>query len=127
MISMDNIFEDAERLYRAVYPPSHPGLFWKKDGSLSPSAFADPHGLSVERGFYRKPEEVVEKMKKTFSGCIVSLSVRNCRDVGAVVKYLPSRDNGFHSEVHGSDTVALLSKSQRFHLAEVANKEYMQE
>ena len=63
---MDNTFDDSERLYRAVYPPSHPGMFWKKDGRISPSAFADPRGLSVERGIYRKSEEIVEKMKKTF-------------------------------------------------------------
>ena len=123
---MDNVFEDAERLYRAVYPPSHPGMFWKKDGRISPSAFADPRGLSVERGFYRSSEEIVEKMKKTFSGCIVSWSVRDCRDVDAVVKYLPSKDNEYHSEVHSSDTVVLLNKSQRFHLAQVANEEYME-
>ena len=66
-------------------------------------------------------------MKKVFSGCIVSLSVQECREVDAVVKYLPSRDNEYHSEIHSSDTVVLLNKSQRFHLAEVANKEYMEE
>ena len=124
---MDNTFKDTERLYRAVYPPSHPGMFWKKDGRISPSAFADPKGLSVERGFYRKSEEIVEKMKKTFTGCIISLSVLNCKEVDAVVKYLPSKDNNYHSEIHGSDTIALLNKSQRFHLAEVANAEYMEE
>lgn len=124
---MDNTFENTEKLYRAVYPPSHPGMFWKKDGRISPSAFADPKGLSVERGFYRKSEEIIKKMKKTFSGCIVSFSVHNCRDVDAVVKYLPSKNNDYHSEVHGSDTVVLLSKSQRFHLAKVANNEYMGE
>lgn len=124
---MDNMFDDAERLYRAVYPPSHPGMFWKKNGRISPSAFADPKGLSVERGFYRKSEEIVKKMKTSFSGCIISFSVRNCRDVDAVVKYLPSKANKYHSEVHGSDNVALLSKSQRFHLAEAANEEYMEE
>ena len=112
---MDSTFEGAERLYRAVYPPSHPGMYWKKDGRISPSAFADPKGLSVERAFYRKSEEIVEKMKK------------DCRDVDAVVKYLPSRDNEYHSEIHSSNTVVLLNKSQRFHLAEVANKEYMEE
>ena len=124
---MDSTFEGSERLYRAVYPPSHPGLFWKKDGKISPAAFADPHGFSVERGFYRKPEEIVEKMKKTFSGCIVSLSVQNCRDVNAVVKYLPSSTNENHSEIHSSDTVDLLNKSQRLYLAKVINKEYMEE
>jgi len=101
-------------------------LYWVLK-RFAPSAFANPKGLSVERGYYRKPEEIVAKMKKIFSGCIVSLSVRDCRDVYAVVKYLPSKDNNYHSEVHGSDDVVLLSKSQRFHLAEVANKEYMEE
>ena len=61
------------------------------------------------------------------SGCIVSLSVQDCRDVDAVVKYLPSKNNEFHSEIHSSDTVVLLNKSQRFHLSEVANEEYMEE
>ena len=123
---MDNTFEDAERVYRAVYPPSHPGMFWKKNGKISPAAFADPKGLSVERGFYRKPDEIVEKMKKVFSGCIESLSVGDCRNVDAVVKYLPTKGNEYHSEIHSSDTVILLNKSQRLHLAEVANKEYME-
>ena len=85
MIFMDNAFEDTERLYRAVYPPSHPGMYWKKDGRISPSAFADPKGLLVERGFYRKPEEIVEKMKRTFSGCIVSLSVRVSLSITVIV------------------------------------------
>ena len=66
-------------------------------------------------------------MKKTFSGCIVSLSVQNCRDVNAVVKYLPSSTNEYHSEIHSSDTVVLLNKSQRLYLAKVINKEYMEE
>ena len=124
---MDSKFEGAERLYRAVYPPSHPGMFWKKNGRISASAFADPKGLSVERGYYRAADEVVAKMKKSFSGCIVSVSVQDCTDTDAVVKYLPSASNAYHSEIHGSDKVALLNKSQRYHLAEVANEEYMEE
>lgn len=124
---MDNTFEDNEKLYRAVYPPSHPGMFWKKDGSISPSAFADPKGLSVERGLNRDTSEIINKMRKKFTGCIISLNTKNCRDVKAVVKYMPSKDNEYHSEIHGSDTVVLLNKSQRFHLAQVANKEYMEE
>lgn len=58
---MDNTFTDSERLYRAVYPPSHPGMYWKKDGTLSSAAFAEPKGLSVERGNYRDRGEVVQK------------------------------------------------------------------
>lgn len=124
---MDSSFDGAERLYRAVYPPSHPGMFWKKDGTISSSAFSDPKGLSVERGYYREPEEIIDKMRRTFTGCIVSLSVQNCRDVEAVVKYLPSKTNEYHSEIHGSDTKVQLSKSQRLQLARVAHNEYMED
>lgn len=123
---MNNTFPDEEKLYRAVYPPSHPGMFWKKDGTLSPAAFADPKGLSVERGDNRLSEKIIDKMKKTFSGCIVSVTVKECHETNAVVKYLPTNGNMYHSEIHGSSTVALLNKSQRFYLAQRANREYME-
>lgn len=123
---MDDNFNDSEILYRAVYPPSHPGMFWKKNGKLSPAAFADPKGLSVERGFYRKTEEVVDKMKSFYKGCIISVSVGDCRETEAVVRYMPT-NNEYHSEIHGSDTVKLLNKSQRLHLAEKAKAEYMEQ
>ena len=124
---MDNTFKEDERLYRAVYPPSHPGMFWKKDGTLSPSAFADPKGLSVERGYYRAAEQIVEKMKKTFSGCIVSVSVGDCINTEAKVRYLPSKDNTYHSEIHKSEEQKLLDRKQRLDLARAAQKEYMEE
>ena len=123
---MDDTFTEEEKLYRAVYPPSHPGMFWKRDGSLSPAAFADPKGLSVERGDKRSSETIVKKMKKTFSGCIVSVTVENCHETDAVVKYLPSESNKYHSEIHGSPTTLLLDKSQRYYLAKKANIEYME-
>ena len=50
---MDNIFPKNEKLYRAVYPPEAAELFWKADGSISSAAFADPKGLSVDRGDFR--------------------------------------------------------------------------
>lgn len=124
---MDNTFENTEKLYRAVYPPSHPGMFWKKDGSLSPSAFADPKGLSVERGFYRETKEIIKKMNEKFTGCIVSLNVGNCREVNANVKYIPTKSNKYHSEIHGSETNIKLDKIQRYRLAQMAKKEYMEE
>lgn len=123
---MDDTFTEEEKLYRAVYPPSHPGMFWKRDGSLSPAAFADPKGLSVERGDTRSSEIVLKKMKKTFSGCIVSVTVENCHETDAVVKYLPSNSNKYHCEIHGSPTILLLDKSQRYYLAKKANIEYME-
>ena len=47
---MDNTFELNEKLYRAVYPPDVAEMFWRKDGTISSAAFADPRGLSVNRG-----------------------------------------------------------------------------
>lgn len=117
---MDNTFNNTEKLYMAVYPPEIADMYWKIDGSISSAAFADPKGLSVDRGWYRSDNEVIVSMRKRFTGHIVSLYVRNCRDTGAVVRYLPSSSNKYHSEIHGSESEPLLSKSQRRHLAKAA-------
>ena len=114
---MDNEFKSDEKLYRAVYPPEIADMFWKKDGSVSSAAFADPKGLSVDRGDYRSDTTVILSMQKKFTGHIISLYVKNCIDIGAAVKYLPSRANPYHSEIHGSNTAPLLTKSQRRFLA----------
>lgn len=63
-------------------------------------------------------------MRKFFHGCIISLTVEQCRDVDAVIKYKPSKRSEYHSEIHGSEEVPLLSKSQRKKLAERAKIEY---
>ncbi len=117
---MDNTFLNTEKLYRAVYPPGVADIYWKIDGSLSSAAFADPRGLSVDRGDYREDQEVVDDMRLRFSGHIISLFVKNCFDAGAIVRYLPSRSNKYHSEIHGNDETPLLSKSQRRALARSA-------
>ncbi len=117
---MDDTFSSSEKLYRAVYPPEIAEMFWRRDGSVSSAAFADPKGMSVDRGDYRLDAEVKSDMNKRFIGSIVRLYVKNCRDAGAVVLYLPSRNNPYHSEIHGSDTNILLSKQQRHYLARKA-------
>ena len=117
---MDNTFNNTEKFYRAVYPPEVADIFWKKDGSISSAAFADPKGLSVDRGNYRPDAEVLESMRKKFNGHIISLYVKNCVDTGAVVIYSPSKPNPYHSEIHGNEKTILLSKSQRRFLAQKA-------
>ena len=114
---MDEHFEKDEKLYRAVYPPEVKNMFWKKDGSISSAAFADPKGLSVDRGDYREDAEVIKDMKRRFDGGIIRLYAKNCMETGAVLKYLPSRRNRYHTEIHGSDDKVLLSRSQRRFLA----------
>ena len=117
---MDDHFNKNEKLYRAIYPPEVNAMFWRKDGTVSSAAFADPKGLSVDRGNYRTDAEVIDNMKKRFTGRILSLYVKHCIYTGAVVKYLPSKNNPYHSEIHGNDTTPLLSKSQRLFLAKHA-------
>ncbi len=120
MHSLDNKFKLNEKLYRAVYPPEITEMFWRKDGSISSAAFADPKGLSVDRGYHRSDNDVVTVMQERFTGRIVSLYVKNCLDIGAALKYLPSAVNPYHSEIHGSDNTLLLSKQQRLSLARKA-------
>lgn len=117
---MDNKFKGDEKLYRAVYPPEVADMFWRKDGTVSSAAFADPNGLSVDRGDYRPDHEVTEDMHKRFSGNIIRVYVKNCTDIGAVTLYLPSKKDPYHSEVHGSRTNKLLSKQQRLFLSRKA-------
>lgn len=117
---MDNTFQINEKLYRAVYPPEIMEMYWKKDGNISSAAFADPKGLSVDRGNFREDTAVVSEMRKKLAGHIVFLYVRHCFDIGAIVKYLPSKNNPYHSEIHGNEENPLLSKSQRRFLADRA-------
>lgn len=122
---MNEFFPDDEKLYRAVYPPEQADMFWKDDGSVSSAAFSDPNGLSVERGNFRTDDAVIEEMKKQFTGRVVSVNAKQCRDVQAVIRYLPTRRSAYHSEIYGSKEKKLLTKSQRRRLAEVAKIEYM--
>lgn len=121
---MNNIFSDYEKLYRAVFPESYIQMFWRKDGTVSSAAFTDREGLSVERGDFREDKRVIEEMQKFFNGCIISLTVEQCRKVDAIVKYKPTTRSKYHSEIHGSKEVPLLNKSQRKRLADVAKMEY---
>ena len=114
---LPNRFNDDEKLYRAVLPKNE---FWKTDGTLSSAAFKDKNGVSVERGYYRPDEEVAEDMLQRLQGNIVSITVKNCNDVKALVLYKPSAVSEYHSEIHSSETKILLTDSQRKRLASCA-------
>ena len=121
---MDNTFSDSEKLYRAVFPESYMEMFWKRSGKGSSAAFSDKAGLSVDRGDFRDDKIVIEDMHRFFQGCIISFTVEQCREAKIVVKYKPSKRDKYHSEIHGSEDVPLLSKLQRKKLAEVVKMEY---
>ena len=114
---MNDTFLPDEKLYRAIYPPEVAAMYWKRDGSLSHVAFADSRGLSVDRGDYRDDITVKNDMGKRLTGVIVKFYVRSCNEIGACLRYLPSKNNRYHCEVHGSDNSVLLSKHQCFYLA----------
>ena len=115
---MNDTFLPGEKLYRAIYPPEIAPIYWKQDGSISYRAFADPRGLSVDRGDYRDDDAVARDMQSRLTGRIIMWYVKICNEVGAVVKYRPSANNPYHSEVHGSRDTVLLSKHQCFYLAQ---------
>ena len=119
---MNDTFNSDEKLYRAVYPPEVAAMYWKRDGSLSHMAFVDPKGLSVDRGDYRSDREVSADMSRRLTGVIVKFYVRYCNEIGAFLKYLPSKKNIYHTEVHGSEDSVCLSKHQCFYLAKHAVK-----
>ena len=110
-------FKHDEKLFRAVYPPEIADLFWRADGTVSSAAFADPKGLSVDRQGRRSAEEAVAYLQSRFQGRVLYVRVRNCMQAGAVVRHVPSHKNPWHSEIHGSDTSLLLSRSQRRYLS----------
>lgn len=118
---MTEQFDTYERLYRAVYPPDVMPLFWKENGELSSAVFKDKNGLSVERDGGRNQNTVIDNMRLYFFGYIISVIYKDCDDCNAVVKYLPTNRSKYHSEIHGSNNVKLLSQSQCKHLARVAN------
>ena len=114
---MDDSFKPEEPLYRAVYPPEIVSMFWRKDGTVSSAAFADPKGLSVDRADFRNEKKVIDMMRERFTGSIIRFHAKDCNDINALLYYLPSKNNPYHSEIHGSEIRPLLSKSQRHYLS----------
>ncbi|MBQ4470381.1 MAG: hypothetical protein II917_09635 [Synergistaceae bacterium] len=116
---MDNNFSLTEKLYRAVLPTD---MFWKDNGKVSSAAFLSRKGgCSVDRGFFRDDNAVVLDMeKRNLKGDIIAVTVLNCREVEAVPIYAPSKNNIYHSEIHGSNEHIPLSPRQRKHLANSA-------
>ena len=119
---MDETFDDRELLLRAVWPVDRRPDFWR-NGRLSSAALKDKRGLSVNRTYDLPLENAVSLMSQKFSGLIVSISVAACKAVDAYVKYCPSHDNIYHTEIHSSPTEVVLNDTQAFLLARQARIE----
>ena len=119
---MDGTFDANELLLRAVWPANRRPDFWK-NGRLSSAALKDKRGLSVNRTSDLPLGDAVLLMSRKFEGIIVSISVPACNQVQAHLKYCPSCDNIYHSEIHGSPTEIMLSDKQALLLARQAKIE----
>lgn len=119
---MNEIFDDREKLLRAVWPPDRRPDFWI-NGRLSSAALKDKRGLSVERTYDRTLGSSIASMRTRFRGYIVSFSVPACKAVYACLRYKPN-SNIYHCEIHGSETEVELSDTQALLLARGAVLEY---
>ncbi len=115
---MDDQFRLDECLFRAVFSKD----LLKSTGKPSSAAFKDPHngGLSVERDGGRSLEAAADGLQAHLRGAAVYVTVSTCYECKALVRYSPSPQNKYHSEIHSSDNVKLLSNSQAKHLADNA-------
>lgn len=118
MLFMNGNFNDkTEKLLRAVWPKEKRPKLWTKDGKISPAAFDDIKGLSVDRTGDRTLSEAIDAMRdRNMSGDAVSVTVGQCVRVDAFLKYDPT-DNIYHTEIHGSKTSVVLNDMQKFELA----------
>lgn len=122
MSSMDGTFDERELLLRAVWPSNRRPDFWE-NGRLSSAALKDKRGLSVNRTYDQSIKDAVQLMSQQFSGLVVSISVAACNAVDAYIKYCPSQENKYHSEIHGSTTEVMLNDVQALLLARHAKIE----
>lgn len=116
---MNERFDENEFLLRAVYPENLRPEFWD-NGRLSSAALKDEKGLSVTRTYDRTLIDSVCWMRNNFKGPVFSITVKDCNEVEAYVKYKPTRNNKYHSEIHRSNTVIELSDIQALILARKA-------
>ena len=114
---MDEFNDESEMLLRCVRPGN---MYWKDNDTLTSAAFKDPEGLSVDRVYDRELETAVETIGAKLEGSVVSVTVGDCHEANAIVKYKPLVDNDYHSEIHQSEKVALLTKGNARALARKA-------
>lgn len=107
-----------ENLYRAVRPNKR---FWKRNGKLSPAAFKDERGLSLDRDGDRIENKVIEDFRiRKFVGTLISLSAKQFREINVFLKpdpkYWP-----YHVLAQDSPDEIVISDEKCDKLRQVAN------
>ena len=111
---MDDQFRPDERLFRAVMPREE---LWKASGVPSSAVFKDSKGVSVDRDGGRSSEETADFLLLHHKGAAVYVTYAACEDCMALVRYCPTDENIWHSEIYRSDKSPQLSRSQARYLA----------
>jgi len=100
--------KDLETIFRAIWP-----RYWKRDGKLSPAAFKDDKGLSVDRDGDRTKEKVISDFRiiRKFQGNLVSVGAKECRDIEIFLKPDP-RSWPYHVLAQDSENVVPISDAK---------------
>jgi len=117
----EEVFQNGETLLRGVLDRED---FWNYDENRPSSAvFKDSKGISVNRTgkFKEYYNESLENLKNTLGKkiqAIAEISVEYCKNLNLFLKYSPTNENIFHSEIHRTENIALLTRSEATKLAE---------
>jgi len=120
-MKFEKIFYDSETLLRGVLDSED---FWNYDENRPSSAvFKDSKGISVnrtgrDREYY---DESLKSLKNNLGKkiqAVAEISVETCKRLNLFLKYAPTIENIFHSEIHRSEDIALLTRSDAKKLAE---------
>lgn len=121
---MDNIFHEEEKLYRLIIPKN----WYFEEDRISSAAFKDSKGLSVDRDGDRKDIEIINSFFSRFNNenieAIACIDVKTCIDLNTYLKYAPTDDNIYHSEIHDSINRITLSPSKAKKLADKCSIPY---
>ncbi len=121
---MNKTINDTEFLYRGIIEE----WYDKENNRISSAAFKDKKGVSVDRdGTNRKEKECIKTIlskerrppRKSFY-MVCKLLTKQVREKEAFVKYCPSKNNIYHSEIHNSENKIPLSSSKARVLSKIA-------
>ena len=104
-----NMIEQHEKLLRSIFPQD---LFWDAvRNKPSSAAFKDANGCSVDRTGDRTLPDSINYLKKRFkkNPAVAVLPKTTCDEIRVAVKYTPSKNNIYHTEIHDSEEVIQIS------------------
>ena len=115
---MDERFLPTELLFRSAKPDLE--MYWKPDGTPTSAVFKDSWGTSVDRDGGRTPDEAADFLSARKPGTILYVTVSACYEYGTFVRYCPTDDNPWHSQIQRSEDEPELTTSQAKRLARSA-------